>query len=187
LDAIPKVCCPRKFVRQKCFESGTKGPPAVTLLASQYFLPIACPAALGEPWSMVEQLQDAGFKPAGEWMLDGEGIKLSVRPEKGRATVYIFVLDGHLVYIGKTETCFRQRMNGYRNPGPSQPTNKRVKALVLKALRERSRVEVLSASPEPLEWKGFPVCAVVGLEAGLISELKPEWNVLNKPKAEAKN
>ena len=80
---------------------------------------------------MVEKLQGAGFKPAGEWLADGEGIKLSIRPDKGRATVYVFLLDGVVVYIGKTETCLRSRMSGYRNGRGTQRTNIRVRALVL--------------------------------------------------------
>jgi hypothetical protein len=38
-------------------------------------------------------LEKAGFAIVGEWLVDGESIKLSVRPAKGPA-VYAFLLDG---------------------------------------------------------------------------------------------
>jgi hypothetical protein len=131
---------------------------------------------------MQTKLQAAGFTPAGEWQADGGRIKLSVRPAAGSATVYAFILDGTVVYIGKTETCLRNRMNGYRNGQSSQRTNVRVRALILAALANGSRVEVMSISPEPTVWNGLPVSVVCGLEAGLIDLIRPIWNQLNNRK-----
>jgi hypothetical protein len=125
------------------------------------------------------RLQQAGFETAGEWLLDGDRIKLSIRPEEGSASVYAFVLDGEVVYIGKTETCLRSRMNGYRNGKGSQVTNVRVRGLIRAALTQGSRIEVLAASPAPMDWNGLPVSTVVGLEAGLIELFHPVWNQLN--------
>lgn len=128
---------------------------------------------------MLNQLQHAEFKAAGEWLADGDRIKLSIRPEQGSASVYAFVRDGVVVYIGKTETCLRHRMDGYRNGKGTQRTNIRVRGLILEALKSGSRVEVLAASPEPTVWHELPVSTVVGLEAGLIDLLHPVWNMLN--------
>jgi hypothetical protein len=133
--------------------------------------------------TMLNKLQDAGFQFAGDWQLDGEKIKLNFLPDKGRASVYVYVLDGVIVYIGKTEYCLRQRLNGYRNPGPTQRTNIRVKKLILLALQAGSRVQVLFLSPDPTEWKDLPVNTAVGLESGLIALLNPKWNMLNTAKA----
>jgi hypothetical protein len=129
---------------------------------------------------MLDKLREAGFRLVGEWTPDGDGIKLSCQPEKGSATVYAFVLDRAVVYIGKTETCLRGRMQGYRNGKGSQRTNIRVRGLVLEALKAGSRIELMALSPEPTEWHGLPVNTAVGLEAGLIDQLKPVWNLLNK-------
>ena len=131
---------------------------------------------------MRAKLEAAGFRPAGEWQVDGERIKLTVRPAKGSGSVYAFLLDGTVVYIGKTETCLRSRMNGYRNCGPTQRTNIRVRALILAALANGSRVEVLSIAPEPTVWNELPVSVVCGLEAGLIDLIHPIWNQLNNRK-----
>jgi hypothetical protein len=132
---------------------------------------------------MLDQLQQAGFEFVGEWTLDGEGIRLDFRPEKDRSSVYIFVLDGAVVYIGKTEACLRQRLNGYRNPGPTQRTNIRLKALLIAALQAHSRIQVLAISPDPIVWNELPLNTAAGLESGLIEMIKPMWNLLNKPKA----
>ena len=128
-----------------------------------------------------EQLLQSGFKFVGEWLADGEGIKTSERMPKKVATVYAFLVDGELVYIGLTQTCLYQRMNGYRNGQETQRTNIRVRGQILEALKAGSRVQILAASPEPafLPWNDLPVSVAVGLESGLIAALKPRWNMLN--------
>jgi hypothetical protein len=127
---------------------------------------------------MISVLEKAGFVLVGEWLADGESIKLSVRPEKGPA-VYAFLLDGELVYIGKTESCMQSRMNGYRNGKRDQRTNIRIRGLIVELLKAGRRIQVLAARPEPLEWNGLPVNTVPGLESGLIAMLRPAWNMLN--------
>jgi hypothetical protein len=129
---------------------------------------------------MLDQLQKAGFKLVGEWQLDGDKIKLTTRPEAGRPTVYVFVLNGEVVYVGKTETCLRSRMSGYRNGKATQRTNIRIRGRILEELKAAgSHVEVFAVSPEPSAWHGLPVFTVAGLEAGLIYHMKPIWNLLN--------
>jgi hypothetical protein len=132
---------------------------------------------------MRAKLEAAGFKISGEWHADGEHIQLTVPPPKGCGSVYSFLLDGEVVYIGKTEKCLRTRMSHYRKPGPTQSTNIRVKALILEALANGSRVEMLSISPEPTVWNELPVSVVCGLEAGLIDLIHPKWNQLMNRKA----
>lgn len=111
---------------------------------------------------------------------DGK-IKLNFRPEQGQATVYAFLLDGALVYIGLTQTCFYRRMQGYRNGKGSQRTNVRVRAFILAALAAGSRVQVVAVAPkEHLTWNELPVSLALGLESGLIEKFRPQWNLLNK-------
>jgi hypothetical protein len=52
-----------------------------------------------------------------------------------------------------------------------------VKKLIGKTLSEGHQVQVLVAMPEPLEWRGLPVNAAAGLEAGLIQMIRPAWNI----------
>jgi hypothetical protein len=132
----------------------------------------------------VEQLKESGFRHVGSWLSHDGKIKLDFNPEMGRATVYAFLLDGVLVYVGLTQTCFYRRMQGYRNGKGTQRTNVRIRGFILKALASGRRIEVLAATPEEkLEWRNLPVSLAVGLESGLIGKFRPEWNLLNKRNA----
>jgi hypothetical protein len=121
----------------------------------------------------VQQLEKAEFRYVGEWIAEEGKIKLDFKPEQGQATVYAFLLDGELVYIGLTQTCFYRRMQGYRNGKGSQRTNVRIREFILKALAAGRQVRVMAAVPEErLQWKGLPVSLAVGLESGLIEKFR---------------
>lgn len=129
----------------------------------------------------VEQLKKSGFKHVGGWLSDDGKIKLDFTPEQGRATIYAFLLDSALVYVGLAQTCFYRRMQGYRNGKGTQRTNVRIRGYILEALALGRTIEALAATPaDKLEWRNLPVSLAVGLEAGLIEKFRPEWNLLNK-------
>jgi hypothetical protein len=131
----------------------------------------------------MDLLHQAGFVLLGEWIGHDEGIKLNFTPAKDAATVYAFIVDGELKYIGLTQNCFRVRMSGYRNGKATQRTNIRVRGLIRAALDSGSKVQVLAVAPnEEMQWRGLPINVAVGLEAGLIKKLKPIWNMLNVQK-----
>ena len=121
----------------------------------------------------------AGFEPVGQWQASQTGIKPDLRATSGPA-VYAFVLDETVVCIGKASSCLVKRMNGYRWPGSSNSTNKRIKPLIQANLDSGRKVEILAAFPGNTEWLGLPVDLVPGLEAGLIAQFQPEWNELGK-------
>ena len=93
------------------------------------------------------------------------------------AGVYAFVVDGAIKYIGLTQRGLRGRMAHYVRGHARQRTSARVKGLILAALAAGNSVEVLIATPEPMDWKGLPVLTAPGLEAGLIRMIRPEWNM----------
>jgi hypothetical protein len=125
-------------------------------------------------------LHQAGFQLLGEWIGHEEGIKLTFTPPKDVPSVYAFLVDGDLKYIGLTQKCLRRRMSGYRSGQGTQRTNIRVRALIRAALHSGRKVQVLAISPrEEMEWRGLPISIAVGLEAGLIRKLNPVWNMLN--------
>ena len=76
---------------------------------------------------MIDQLQKAGFQYVGDWIVEADGINLNFQPAKGIATVYLFVLNGEIVYVGLTQTCMRARMHGYRKGQSTQRTNIRIR------------------------------------------------------------
>ncbi len=128
-----------------------------------------------EPTSW-EVLIRAGFQCSGKWeLVDGElNLDGSIPSESG---VYAFVVDDFIVYIGLTLNGLRTRMSQYRLGHARQRTSARVKNLIVEALQSGKRVEILTVMPEPLNWNDLPVDTAAGLEAGLIREFKPAWNI----------
>jgi hypothetical protein len=127
------------------------------------------------PW---EVLLRAGFSFLGEWTTDGDGEFRLDAQAPADAGVYAFVVDDLIKYVGLTQRGLRNRLDGYRRGYERQPTNARVKKLINAALAEGKRVKVLVATPEPQAWKGLPVNTAAGLEAGLIGQIRPKWNIL---------
>lgn len=68
-------------------------------------------------------------------------------------------------------------LDGVRySPAEEAQSSPKQKARILKALGAGLSVRVLVATPSDGEWRGLPVVTFVGLEAGLIKALRPEWN-----------
>lgn len=131
-------------------------------------------AALPVP---AELLLQRGFVLLGEWLPLAEGeFKLSARAPKD-AGVYAFIVEDRIRYIGLTQTGLHTRMGHYRRGHIRQRTSARVKGLIAGSLAEGKAVQVLIATPGPLEWNGLPVNTAAGLEAGLIRMIRPEWNM----------
>jgi hypothetical protein len=125
-----------------------------------------------------EALLRAGFLFLGEWQPDGDGeFKLDTKAPADSG-VYAFIVDEVVMYIGLTQRGLRGRLDGYRRGYERQRTNARVKRLIAEALASGKRVKVLVATPEPMPWNGLPINTAAGLEAGLITMIQPEWNIL---------
>lgn len=125
----------------------------------------------------VSRLLEAGFVRLGEWTLTAAEAFALDSPAPTDAGVYAFVVDSTVRYIGLTQRGLRGRMAHYVRGHARQRTSARVKGLILAALGAGSRIEVLIALPEPMEWNGLPVLTAPGLEAGLIRMIRPEWNM----------
>lgn len=123
-------------------------------------------------------LLHAGFLSIGEWTrtLEGE-LKLDAKPPT-EPSVYAFVVDDVVVYVGLTINGLKTRLDQYRVGHKDQRTNARVKALIIETLSKGQRVTVLVAMPAPVEWNGLPVNTAAGLEAGLIQMSRPVWNII---------
>lgn len=143
------------------------GRPALTVPAAEQQEPVA---------DLV--LLQSGFRFLGQWQETGEGeFELSAKAPVDSG-VYAFVVDGFVRYVGLTQRGIRTRMGHYRRGHVRQKTSARVKALIALALAEGKKVDVLIATPEPLDWNGLPVNTAAGLEAGLIRMIRPDWNML---------
>jgi len=125
-------------------------------------------------WS---KLLRAGFAYPGDFLLTDTGqpgVDVDVPAEPG---LYAIVHDQTVVYIGVTARTLRQRMADYRRGHEGHRTSARVHKRSVERLSAGERLRLLCATPQASEWNGLPVVTAPGLEAGLITALKPAWNM----------
>ena len=124
------------------------------------------------------RLLEAGFRQVGHWELSGKQPVYSLHSHAGSSDVlYSFVVDGAVMYVGKTTMPLSRRMYGYQNPGPSQRTNIANHAHMLRALESGKRVEIYALVADHLTvHHGFRVSLAAGLEDDLVRQVKPPWN-----------
>jgi len=124
-----------------------------------------------------------GFQHVGDFFFDGKKVQFSLTNYKNRRGSYAFVVDQTVKYVGVTKNTLYARMNGYRNPGPSQKTNKRINAII----RQTSKVEIYFI-PEFEISKFITTIRKNEIETQiptdmhtyerfLISKFDPEWNL----------
>lgn len=123
-------------------------------------------------------LIDIGFRPAGAWQPDGEGIACDLKDlASARNVLYAFAVDGNLMYVGKTVQPLRVRMNGYRNPAPTQSTNIKNSTNIRQCLDQGKLVEIYVLPDNGLlQYGKFHVNLAAGLEDSIVRELNPPWN-----------
>ncbi|OLE58258.1 MAG: hypothetical protein AUI36_13775 [Cyanobacteria bacterium 13_1_40CM_2_61_4] len=128
--------------------------------------------------SNLDKLIKMRFVECGEWTAhDGQLTAKLLKCADEPKVLYAFVVDGMVVYIGKTIRSLRSRMQGYRSPGKTQFTNIRNNAKVLQALNSGKRV-LIYVLPDNglLSYGGFHVNLAAGLEDDLVKQLSPPWN-----------
>jgi hypothetical protein len=137
----------------------------------------------GDMTANMNRLANAGFKPAGSWRLAERGLELVLAEAMARQSnvLYAFVVDGALVYVGKTTQVLGKRMQGYKTPPASGEkgglTNIKNNRNIVAALIEGHVVDifVLCAPPEQRHGE-FVVNLSARLEDRLIKALSPAWN-----------
>jgi hypothetical protein len=77
--------------------------------------------------------------------------------------LYAFMVDGVLLYVGKTTQPLKKRMYGYQNPSKTQSTN------IVAAMGEGRRLEIYALLDSDL-WQlgGFHVNMAAGLEDAIV-------------------
>lgn len=134
------------------------------------------------PRQNLPELLRLGFKHVGDFVRVGEGIQFSLTNNKSDKGCYAFVVHQSVKYVGVTRNTLYARMNGYKNPGPSQETNKRINPKIAEAGRVRiyflpeseigkfvtiiRRGEIEKQMPTDMNT----------FERFLISMFRPEWN-----------
>lgn len=132
----------------------------------------------------IERLKAMGFRLAGTCHLHEERLAFRFNELSNcKNVLYSFVADGEVMYIGKTVSRLRQRMSGYRSPGPTQTTNIRNNQKLCALLDAGKTVEIFVLPDNGLlYYGGFHVNLAAGLEDSLIRELRPPWNGGKKEK-----
>lgn len=124
------------------------------------------------------RLKAIGFIVAGVWKLNGERIICDLNElATVRNVLYAFVVDGELMYVGKTVQPLRTRMAGYKCPGSTQSTNIRNNQNIRESLASGKTVD-LYVLPDNglLHYGNFHVNLAAGLEDSVVRELNPPWN-----------
>jgi hypothetical protein len=129
------------------------------------------------------RIKAIGFAFAGQWMLAENGIAFELVEDvaTARNVLYAFVVDGDLVYVGKTVLALHDRMQRYKTPAKSSAkggtTNIKNNGNILESLRQRRTVEIFVLADNGLQNLGeFHVNLAAGLEDSLVRQLKPAWN-----------
>ncbi len=119
-----------------------------------------------------------GFRHVGEWTFEADKIQFTLHDAATAQNVlYAFISQGTIMYIGKTVQTLKQRMNGYKNPAPSQSTNTKTNELILQFLSGNRPIEIYALPDNGLlSYGGFHVNLAAGLEDNLVKSLKPTWN-----------
>jgi hypothetical protein len=130
----------------------------------------------------MERLESIGFVRVGRWQREADHVRPYLEAHKSAKNVlYAFVVDGELKYLGKTVRPLIDRMNNYRYPGATQPTNKKNHEYIRKALDNNKHVDIFLLPPNELfHYGGFQLNLAAGLEDDLIRQLDPEWNGAQK-------
>ena len=126
----------------------------------------------------MHRLLKIGFRKLGEWQKSGDALRYELNSSAPHPnTLYAFVVDGEVKYVGKTTRTLRGRLNGYVRPGPTQATNLRNHENVLTSLGSGEVVEIFALPDEDLHYfGGFHLNLAAGLEDSLIKSLNPLWN-----------
>jgi hypothetical protein len=130
----------------------------------------------------LRELLKLGFRQIGTFFLKRQELQFILTSCKNDTGSYAFVVDGEVKYVGVTSNTLYARMNGYKNPGPSQETNKRINPRIAQAggvqiyfLTENEIAKFKTVIRRDEIEKEIPT-DMNTFERFLISMLKPQWN-----------
>jgi hypothetical protein len=126
----------------------------------------------------IKILQNLGFEDVGEWKLEGSTLSCEINRYANEYNIlYAFVSQDEIKYIGKSVRALKNRMYGYKFPGPTQRTNLKNNQNIIALLQKDIQVKIMVfIQKNTMEYGGFEVNLAAGLEDSLISQIKPEWN-----------
>lgn len=125
-----------------------------------------------------ERLIELGFRQVGTWQIEGKSISFILEtvnlPSK---TLFAFVSSNEVLYIGSTTKDLIERMNEYKNPGPSQSTHIAGHSNILEWLFNKRPVDIIALTElDEIGYKGLQLNPAMALKDQLIKEIRPRWN-----------
>ena len=127
----------------------------------------------------MNRLLEIGFIKIGFWELNGEKLQFTLEPSHSdvKNNLYAFICDGQVKYVGKTTRLLKRRMYHYSMPGPTQSTNIKNNANIIRHLKNNEAVDIFVLPDNGLMHYGqFHLNLAAALEDDIIRVLKPEWN-----------
>ncbi len=120
-----------------------------------------------------------GFRQIGTWLIENGNLALRQNQmRKASPALYSFILNGQVMYVGKTSQLLAKRLYFYAKPGSSQSTNIRLNALLSHSLSNGNSVEIFGYADTSAKKIGiFDLDTAAGLENSIISQLQPCWNI----------
>ena len=130
----------------------------------------------------MQDLLDWGFVHVGDFAFSENKLQFHLESSKEDTGSYVFVANGRIVYVGITKNALYARMNGYKNPGPSQETNKRINPKITAAknvsiyfLSSADIAKFTTLIRGNQKERQMPTELII-FERFLISQFKPIWN-----------
>lgn len=136
---------------------------------------------------MQNELKRLGFQKVGEFFIINDELDFNLIGFQKDIGVYLLLIDGIIKYVGVTQNELRRRIYGYKNPGPSQKTNLRIKKKLMEHL-QRMKTTTIWFMPEKeiqelkvllfrVESQKEVLVDSKLLERLMITMFKPEWNL----------
>ena len=132
----------------------------------------------------LEFIEKVVFKKAGKWILEEDGkIKpdLDKNQKNQEKVLYSFVVDGAVMYTGKSVRALNDRIMNYRNCiGEKQYTERRINHKIIETIKNGKDVLVYVLLNNNVNREEKEILSILnftaGLEDGIIEKLQPEWN-----------
>jgi hypothetical protein len=132
----------------------------------------------------VQRLLQSGFSEVDCWLAGDDRIHPPRNLPKQRG-VYAFAVGERVMYVGLASRSIHQRLGFYARAGASQLTNVRLNGIIRDTISKGQSVRVLIAHPPDLEWMGLRMSGPEALEAALIEDFRPAWNMKGVQRAPA--
>jgi len=132
----------------------------------------------------LKDLKNAGFKKCALWRLgEDNSTFLEVESEiPNKPGIYLFVVAKIVRYVGKADNTLDGRVHHYVRAMRRDKRLRPVHKGILDALKKGDKVTVFTLDlkqPRIIRYKGMPLDRLVGIEAGLIEKINPDWNTFN--------